>query len=320
MNCFQITKYVMPVIGKSINVFVLSCGLAFYFWLFSSAGVYAKTPEQYLAANTIQYQKPFSEPNRAILPSHEFRYVQVPDLTGEPIDSAKVIIRKSGFTLGAINYVESALPAGMVISQKPAPKDQPRVLRGSVISLDVSKPMMSVVPNVIGQPFQSARSTLRKAGFTTIGHVPDSLKWRGVVSIQNPKGRTLLERGAIVELTLVVKSKPEPIIPDSLAPSAPPLPSSSLSAQLIKVLLTGGAIIILAGGSFLWRRMRAGNLKSSVEKQVTVYTNIDYGSQHLNAESLVSEDFAGNGDLSIRLMPDKGVQEIQVQGSLVQSE
>jgi hypothetical protein len=86
------------------------------------------------------------------------------------------------------------------------------------------------------------------------------------------------------------------------------------------LLITGGAIIILGAGALLLSRIRRTNLKSTVEKKVTVYAKIDYGQQQLNAESILPDVVAGKSDLSIRLLPDIGVQEIQGKGSLVKSE
>ncbi|MBZ4219594.1 MAG: PASTA domain-containing protein [Chlorobium sp.] len=345
MNFCKINNSARRIVGDAVTAFCYACYLAFFLGLFSSAAAYALEPEKYLAVNTMQSPKPVLSSRRAILPLRDFSSVQVPDLTGQPVDSAIVIIRRSGFELGGINLVESATASGIVISQRPAPKDQPRAVRGSAISLDVSKPMMSVVPDVVGQPFQSARSMLEKAGFATSGHFSDSLKSSGIVSIQNPKGDTPLERGAIVELTVTFptlpENVPEPVSenpPDQNAdnnplPDQPPVdslpqkpaaapvePAANPPFPVNTLLITGGAIIILGAGALLLSRIRRTNLKSTVEKKVTVYAKIDYGQQQLNAESILPDLVAGKSDLSIRLLPDIGVQEIQGKGSLVKSE
>lgn len=308
-------KHVRRAIAEGINGFVFACGLASLLGLFLSAGGYAETPEKYLAANRIQSQQLFSTYPHVIQPLRESRYVQVPDLIGKTVDSAQVIIRQKGFELKEITYVDTLSVAGIVIAQKPLPKDQPWASRGSVIKLEVSRPIMSTVPDLSRLPVDSARTVLAKSGFKIGALFPESLKSRGVISRQIPKAGDSAHPGSSITLFLTAINKP-PVV----SPPKPPVhltPDADLASQLPWI---GGVLIILGAGLLFLHRTRAGKIKSSVETHVTVYTSIDYGIQQLNVESFLPENGAVQSDISIRLMPDKGIQETQTEGPLVKSE
>ena len=81
-----------------------------------------------------------------------------------------------------------------------------------------------------------------------------------------------------------------------------------------KLLMTGGAVIILGGGSLLLSKNFRFSPNNTLGKHVNVYPHIDYGNQHLNRD-ILPKDFAGKKEISIYILIDKGTQESQVHGS-----
>jgi beta-lactam-binding protein with PASTA domain len=279
----------------------------------------------------------------------ELRKVKVPDLIGKSVNAAKGILRRNDLEVGRIRYVESVSAEGIVISQKPSPHDGALVTEGSSINLEVSKLIMSAVPDLSGKSVTSARSDLETAGFVLGVVLPESLRWTGIVSGQNPQAGSKAKKGSSIELALTSASVPEshpdnnavnnplpdqlpvepeppnkPVVPvvqhpKTFEPVSPIKPVDS-PFPADKLLITGGSIIILGAGSLLFSRIRRTNIKSTVEKHANVYEKIDYGNQHLNEESHVPNAFTVNRDISICIQPDQGHQETQVNGPLIKSD
>ena len=85
-------------------------------------------------------------------------------------------------------------------------------------------------------------------------------------------------------------------------------------------MITGGIILIVAGGSLLWSRIQTKPHQSSGGSQANVYAQIDYGEQQVNADALVQKTILVNRDISIRVVPDKGIQETPETVLLVKSD
>ena len=91
--------------------------------------------------------------------------------------------------------------------------------------------------------------------------------------------------------------------------------------DLLNALLVTGGVVITFGGvggvSLLWSQSH--NLlqnghggKHPKLKHPNVYAHIDYGSQYLDTEAIMPKSFAGERELSICILLDKGIQTAQI--------
>jgi serine/threonine-protein kinase len=73
--------------------------------------------------------------------------VQLPNLTGQPFEAARVALEAAGFTVQRQEQPSPSVPAGSIISQTPPPGD---VNRGATVTLVVSQGDLVTFPAVIG--------------------------------------------------------------------------------------------------------------------------------------------------------------------------
>ena len=124
--------------------------------------------------------------------------VTVPDVVGDDRDDAVVELRDAGLTPNVVE-VNSPQDPGTVLAT--APKAGDVVVEGTSVRVNVSKgPRPIEVPNVIGQAFESAESTLLGAGFAVDrADVEDSAD-PGIVVGQDPPAGSEQGRGSTVTL------------------------------------------------------------------------------------------------------------------------
>jgi serine/threonine-protein kinase len=124
--------------------------------------------------------------------------VTVPDVVGDDRDDAVVELRDAGLTPNVVE-VNSPEDPGTVLAT--APKAGDVVVEGTTVRVNVSKgPRPIEVPNVIGQAFESAESTLLGAGFAVDrADVEDSAD-PGIVVGQDPPAGSEQGRGSTVTL------------------------------------------------------------------------------------------------------------------------
>jgi eukaryotic-like serine/threonine-protein kinase len=124
--------------------------------------------------------------------------VTVPDVVGDDRDDAVVELRDAGLTPNVVE-VNSPEDPGTVLAT--APKAGDVVVEGTSVRVNVSKgPRPIEVPNVIGQAFESAESTLLGAGFAVDrADVEDSAD-AGIVVGQDPPAGSEQSRGSTVTL------------------------------------------------------------------------------------------------------------------------
>ncbi|HET9506625.1 MAG TPA: Stk1 family PASTA domain-containing Ser/Thr kinase [Gaiellaceae bacterium] len=124
--------------------------------------------------------------------------VTVPDVVGDDRDDAVVELRDAGLTPNVVE-VNSPEDPGTVLAT--APKAGDVVVEGTSVRVNVSKgPRPIEVPNVIGQAFESAESTLLGAGFAVDrADVEDSAD-PGIVVGQDPPAGSEQGRGSTVTL------------------------------------------------------------------------------------------------------------------------
>jgi eukaryotic-like serine/threonine-protein kinase len=140
----------------------------------------------------------------------------VPRVVGDSISVARQRLQDAGFLIVAVTEETSErVPAGVVISQKPAP--EVTTDKGSRIDLAVSSGREKVsVPDVVGLSEAEAQDTIVEAGLsrTWVNYQDFTFVPPGHVLSQDPKPDTMVEKGTTVYIAV---RKPEP----TQAPSSP---------------------------------------------------------------------------------------------------
>jgi serine/threonine-protein kinase len=136
---------------------------------------------------------------------------EVPDVVGESRDDAVAALARAGFEAKVVP-IFSDKAVDTVTAQSPAGGE--RVEVGQRVRINVSRGREPVaVPPVIGQPFESAKSTLEAAGFMVARRNVDSEQPKGIVVEQSPAGNALVAEGTTVTLA-VSKGPTESTVPD----------------------------------------------------------------------------------------------------------
>jgi beta-lactam-binding protein with PASTA domain len=124
--------------------------------------------------------------------------VDVPDVTGEDLDSAKSDLQDAGLKVEvSAQKVNSEFDAGQVAQQTPAGDSQ--AAEGDTVTLTLSKgPQMIEVPDVTGDSVDDATKALEKAGFKVkedrglLGLFGDTVKSQSVDGGETaPQGSTI---------------------------------------------------------------------------------------------------------------------------------
>lgn len=116
------------------------------------------------------------------------REVQVPDLTGRPVEQARVLAADAGLAVRVdeARRPDTTVPAGHVLGQDPLPGATARRQRG--IRLWVSSgPRIVVAPRLVGEAERAAEMRLRQESVTaTIAEIRDASYPPDVVVAQDP--------------------------------------------------------------------------------------------------------------------------------------
>ncbi len=153
----------------------------------------------------------------------------VPDVLGQTESSAQSELRSAGFVPN-VETENSDEPEGTVIAQDPGPGGA--VKKGTQVIITVSTGAGSVVlPDVVGQPEDTAVATLQGRGVTNIKVIEqetDDSTQDGRVTDQAPAGGTRIRQGDRVTIYVAVFVEPEPPPeeeppPDELSPRQPGL-------------------------------------------------------------------------------------------------
>lgn len=124
--------------------------------------------------------------------------VTVPNVVGQVQAAATAALQGVGLGLGTVRTINSAAPAGEVLTQTPPPGAL--VAPGGLVALDVSSGPVSV-PNVVGQDQGPATTTLQSAGLVRGQIKPiTSAAPAGQVVGQKPPPGTLVAPGTLVKL------------------------------------------------------------------------------------------------------------------------
>jgi eukaryotic-like serine/threonine-protein kinase len=139
----------------------------------------------------------------------------VPRVVGDSVSLARQRLGDAGFVVAVSEEMSERIPAGVVMSQRPAP--EVTVDRGSRVDLVVSSGREKFpVPNVVGLPEAEAQDKIAKAGFSTTwpNYQDFTFVPPGHVLSQDPKPDTMVEKGTTIYIAV---RKPEP----TQAPSSP---------------------------------------------------------------------------------------------------
>ncbi|WP_455355546.1 Stk1 family PASTA domain-containing Ser/Thr kinase [Streptomyces sp. SYSU K217416] len=129
--------------------------------------------------------------------------VQVPDVTGLPLASAKRELKDIGLAPGVVSREFSEeVPQGSVIRTDPAA--EARRKPDSAVALVVSKGSPVEVPGVVGEPIEGARAELEDAGFkvTIAAEQINSPQEQGTVARQSAAEGAEAARGDTITLTV----------------------------------------------------------------------------------------------------------------------
>ncbi|WP_417556104.1 transglycosylase domain-containing protein [Microbacterium sp.] len=123
--------------------------------------------------------------------------VNLPNVVGQSVEQAQQTLEDDGFTVQVGAPVDSTVGAGLVAAQDPGPGSVPT---GSLVTLSPStgNPPAIAVPNVVGEKFGKAKSTLEGAGF---GVSDQGCKGGSPVTGQNPAANAPAPPGTTVSLT-----------------------------------------------------------------------------------------------------------------------
>ena len=158
--------------------------------------------------------------------SRGIKQVAVPSVVGQTIEQATAPLEAAGFTVATPVFQFSDQPKNTVISQSPAAGTLQRP--GTTVTLTASKgPEQKTVPDVEGLDVDTARATLRTAGFNVVvlfADTDDPLE-AGIVLTQDPIGGVDADPGSSVTLTVgryVAPPPPPPPPPPTTVPETTP--------------------------------------------------------------------------------------------------
>ncbi|WP_432745632.1 Stk1 family PASTA domain-containing Ser/Thr kinase [Streptomyces sp. JH002] len=137
--------------------------------------------------------------------------IEVPDVTDKSYDDAFAELEGAGFTsIEQETEVNADVEPGTVLSQDPEGGSEAKP--DETITLTVAtEPDTIAVPDVVGQPFDSAKSTLEGAGFTVtrVNQTDDSRDENTVIS-QSPTAGSQQSPTGTVTLTVAIPSPNQP--------------------------------------------------------------------------------------------------------------
>jgi len=136
--------------------------------------------------------------------------VEVPNVVGQPFDTANATLTQAGFTATRVNDDVSTQTPGTVMNQNPTAGRLAD--KGSAVTLTVASGE-SVVPNVVGQQYDAAVTQLQRVTLSATRQNVDSDQVQpGVVTSSNPAANARAPKGSTV--TLNVAQTPGVDVPD----------------------------------------------------------------------------------------------------------
>jgi serine/threonine-protein kinase len=149
--------------------------------------------------------------------------VNVPNVIGESVSSARSQLNNAGFVVTTTNQTTTSAPDGNVVDQTPA--GNTKVAAGSTISLVVAKaPTTAQVPDVTGDTAQGAINQLKAAGFKVTQKTKPVTKQSkdGIVVAEQPPGGSTQNKGSTVTITVGMFTPPV-----TTTPTTPTTPTTT---------------------------------------------------------------------------------------------
>ncbi len=129
--------------------------------------------------------------------------VDVPDVIGQALATARARITSAGLVVGAIEEAEGAGTPGLVNATSPGPGDH--ASRGSTVRISVVAASRQIaVPDVVGQRTSVARDTLTAAGLVLgeTHHGFNDMRPAFIILSTDPPAGTMVEPGSAVSITV----------------------------------------------------------------------------------------------------------------------
>ena len=127
-------------------------------------------------------------------------FSSVPQLFGTSLRGARVLIERTGLSVGGITRASSEdVGEGLVVATDP-PAESVRQ-RGAPVGLLVSTGSVAesfVMPELFGRDLLAARRQLEAAGFRVLS--PEGTSARGMIIVQQPAPGSRVDRGTVVTL------------------------------------------------------------------------------------------------------------------------
>ncbi|HEU4741501.1 MAG TPA: PASTA domain-containing protein [Meiothermus sp.] len=147
----------------------------------------------------------------------------VPTLVGRPLEDAQRALEAAGYVVGPVSRVSAEATAGTVLASLPATGTELR--QGEAVRLLVSTgarpPLDTILPDLTGLTLEEAEYLLNIAELQTQVFRVASGAPEGQVLSQQPDPGTLMNKNAVVRLT--VATQPDVSLPQN-SPFAPPTP------------------------------------------------------------------------------------------------
>jgi eukaryotic-like serine/threonine-protein kinase len=137
----------------------------------------------------------------AVLVSLGEEFGNVPELTGESLRGARLLLERAGLDVGAMVYAPSdQMGEGLIAGSDPGPD---RVVpRGTAVALLVSTGAPSelfVMPELVGREVGGVRRQLEALGFNVV--TPPSMPGMGTIVSQDPPAGARIARRATILIT-----------------------------------------------------------------------------------------------------------------------
>lgn len=129
--------------------------------------------------------------------------VDVPDVIGQTLATARARITSSGLVVGAVEEAEGAGTPGLVNATTPGPGEH--ASRGSTVRISVVAASRQVaVPDVTGQRQTQARDAITAAGLVAgdLHHTFNDMRPPFIILSTDPPAGTMVEPGSAVMLTI----------------------------------------------------------------------------------------------------------------------
>ncbi len=211
--------------------------------------------------------------------------VASPTLVGQSEQAAASQATNAGVLMKVAAQRQADDPAGLVISQNPAPGAF--VSKGGEIDVVVSRgPPPVPVPNVAQQPLANAQAALSLAGFNVVvNHRYDENIAAGIVLATDPAGGAPAAPGSTIKLT--VSDGPAPVtVPDVSGQSSYAAAAQVLGAKRLTPVAQNAYSDTVAVGGVIGTNPAAG---TSVRRDSQVTVEISQGPQPVAVPSLAGQ-------------------------------